>query len=160
MTAELSYTEVGATRGALPPGYHHLTRSADVGRGRACFRSAAERVLNWELQRRSGFGVEATGPVSEGLQAMLRIGPLKAPVRVVYVVDEPHRAGFAYGTLPGHPESGEEAFVVEHGEDDIVRLNVTAFSRPATLLTRLGGPVARWVQRLITDRYLRALSQN
>lgn len=41
-------------------------------------------------------------------------GPLRlrAPCRVVYTVTESRRRGFAYGTLPGHPECGEEAFVI------------------------------------------------
>ena len=39
------------------------------------------------------------------------MGFLQAPCRVVYVIDEPDIRGFAYGTLPGHPESGEERFV-------------------------------------------------
>ena len=92
---------------------------------------------------------------------MLRLGwralGVSAPVRVVYVVDEGRRRGFAYGTLPGHPESGEEAFVVEHLEDDTVRFAITAFSRPATLLAKLGGPVSRLVQSRVTNRYLRAV---
>ena len=33
--------------------------------------------------------------------------------RVVFVIDEPGRFGFAYGTLPRHVESGEERFLVE-----------------------------------------------
>jgi uncharacterized protein (UPF0548 family) len=37
---------------------------------------------------------------------------LRAPCRIVYVIDEPDRRGFAYGTLPGHPERGEEAFII------------------------------------------------
>jgi uncharacterized protein (UPF0548 family) len=78
-------------------------------------------------------------------------------VRVVYVVDEDRRRGFAYGTLPGHPESGEESFVVEHLEDDTVRFAITAFSHPATLLAKLGGPVSRLVQSRVTNRYLHAV---
>lgn len=144
MTADLRYSEVGATRGALPPGYHRVVRVTVVGHGPDRFRSAAEQVLTWQLQRSSGLAVDATGPVRDGLEAVLKIGPLRAPVRVVYVVDEPRPAGFAYGTLPGHPESGEEAFVVEHAADDSVRLTVTAFSRPATLLARLGARPPGW----------------
>lgn len=69
----------------------------------------------------------------------------------------PGRRGFAYGTLPGHPECGEERFCVEWRDDDTVALNIVAFSRPATWWARAGAPVARLVQRRITDRYLRAL---
>ena len=71
---------------------------------------------------------------------------------------EPDRVGFAYGTLPGHPERGEELFAVSLGDDDHVRLEVRAFSRPATWWVRLGAPVGRRVQDRITDRYVAALS--
>jgi uncharacterized protein (UPF0548 family) len=79
------------------------------------------------------------------------------PCRVVYVINEPSRSGFAYGTLPGHPEKGEEAFVVELSTDGQVHLVIRAFSRPATLLARAGGPLTRAIQELITERYVRAL---
>jgi uncharacterized protein (UPF0548 family) len=58
------------------------------------------------------------------------------------VVDEPHRFGFAYGTLPGHPESGEEAFVIDDTDQGVV-FQIVAFSRPAAALARLGTPVSR-----------------
>ena len=35
--AELTYPEVGATKGALPPGYHHLRRSRVIGSGGEAF---------------------------------------------------------------------------------------------------------------------------
>jgi uncharacterized protein (UPF0548 family) len=76
---------------------------------------------------------------------------------VVYVVDEPDRQGFAYGTLPGHPETGEEAFVIHTHVDGGVYLDLQAFSRPATLLARAGDPLTRLMQQLVTDRYVRAL---
>jgi uncharacterized protein (UPF0548 family) len=82
---------------------------------------------------------------------------VRAPVRVVYVVDEPRRRGFAYGTLPGHPECGEESFVVELGDDDAVTFEITAFSRPASRLARAAGPAGRAVQRWVTRRYVKAL---
>jgi uncharacterized protein (UPF0548 family) len=76
---------------------------------------------------------------------------------VVGILEEPRRRGFAYGTLHGHPEQGEEAFVVEYADDGTVILSVTAFSRAASPLAHACGPVGRLAQRLITDRYLNAL---
>jgi uncharacterized protein (UPF0548 family) len=71
--------------------------------------------------------------------------------RIVYVVDEEEpvkRYGFAYGTLPEHAESGEERFTVEwHEADDAVWYDIVAFSRPQQLLTRLGYPCARRLQK-------------
>lgn len=114
------------------------------------------------MHRRAGLTVRPSdAPVVEGSVAIVRVGAsrfgLDAPVRVVYVIDESHRKGFAYGTLPGHPERGEEAFVVELRDNGAVAFTITAFSRPATLLARLGGPVTRVIQSRVTNRYLKAV---
>ncbi|TPW70220.1 DUF1990 family protein [Schumannella sp. 10F1B-5-1] len=87
-------------------------------------------------------------------------GPLRFgfPARVVYVVDEPNRRGFAYGTLPGHAERGEEAFVVERSDDGSVWLTIRAFSRPGGFFWWLVNPVLRLTQGFYTARYLRSLS--
>lgn len=89
----------------------------------------------------------------------LRLGPfrLSSPVRVVYVIDEARRAGFAYGTLPGHQLHGEESFVVDYRDDDSVWLVVRSFSRPAGSWRALPSPVLRRLQSRLTTRYLRAL---
>lgn len=161
--AEVTYAEVGQTAGTLPEGYHHVRRSVTIGTGARAFTEAAGQVMRWRVQEGAGMKVDASSPAAEPgalVRTTLRLGPVRfvAPCRVVYVVDEPRRAGFAYGTLPGHPETGEEAFIVTHEPDDSVTLTVIAFSRPATLLARLGSPVARAVQEFITRRYLRALT--
>ena len=86
------------------------------------------------------------------------MGFLEAPCRVVYVVDEPDVRGFAYGTLPGHPECGEERFAVRYDPNtSAVFAEVTAFSRPATWWVKVGGPFVRAAQRIMAKRYLRAV---
>jgi uncharacterized protein (UPF0548 family) len=72
------------------------------------------------------------------------------------VIDEPHRRGFAYGTLPGHPESEEEAFVLTRRDDGGTTFTITAFSRPVSIPAKLAGPLGRRVQDAVTHRYLRA----
>ena len=76
--------------------------------------------------------------------------------RIVYVVDDrtssPNsvtmRFGFAYGTLPGHVEMGEELFLVEWNRvSDAVTYRILAFSRPRHLLARLGQPLVRRLQQ-------------
>jgi uncharacterized protein (UPF0548 family) len=158
----LTYAEVGRTlSGPLPAGYQHVRRSAVVGRGAADFDAAAELLMTWQVQRRSGLAVLESPRVALGEVVWMgvAVGPLKVGFRcrVVGVVDEPRRKGFAYGTLPGHPESGEEAFVLAWREDDLVELEVIAFSRPAQWWSRIAGPAGRVVQRWITGRYLKAL---
>jgi uncharacterized protein (UPF0548 family) len=157
------YDEVGATVDELPAGYRHVRRQAVIGTGRSLFDRAGADLLAWQVQSRSGIEVRASHPTAvKGTVVQLAIGlrglAVLAPCRVVYLVAEEHRTGFAYGTLPGHPQRGEESFVVAFDPPtDQVTLHVTAFSRPATLLTRLGGPVATLAQDLMTRRYLRAL---
>lgn len=167
--AALTYPDVGATaRDDLldrpPAGYRAEDRWAVIGTGSALFERAGDDVQRWGMQRGAGIRIRTTTtaegrPVAPGDEAALRIGwwPADVPVRVVYVVDEPRRRGFAYGTLPGHPESGEELFEVVLDPDGTVRAHVRAFSRPGIRVARLGAPVARRVQEVYTRRYLRAL---
>jgi uncharacterized protein (UPF0548 family) len=162
--APLTYPEAGQTAGPLPPGYCHPHRSARVGRGSAEFTAAARTLLTWQMHQRSGLRVAADSPwVSPGGVVVLGlgIGPLRisAPCRVIYAVDEPDCQGFAYGTLPGHPESGEEAFLIRLHDTGIVTATITAFSRPASLPARAAGRAGRLLQSLVTARYLRALAQ-
>lgn len=155
----LTYSEVGATAGPLPAGYHHLQKSAVIGRGRSRFEDAAHTGMRWGMLRGAGLRVEATTEVATvGSEVIVHLGPVRAPCRVVYLVDEPVQRGFAYGTLPGHAESGEERFVVRYDPaTDEVYADVTAFSRHATWWSRLGSPITSVAQRVITERYLRAL---
>ena len=99
--------------------------------------------------------------IANGMTAVLRVpfGPfhVKAPVRVVYVIEEQHRVGFGYGTMKGHPLSGEESFVLEQRDDDSVWLTMRSFSRSAGGVRAIVSPVARASQTRLTKRYLRAL---
>ena len=105
------------------------------------------------------YGADGTRLLAPGDTALLRLWVgLKFPVRVIYVVDEPRRKGFAYGTLPGHAEDGEECWMIEHRDDDSVWITVRAFSRPANRWWWCVYPVLRVVQEYYTRRYLSALA--
>ena len=162
--ADLTYAEAGATAGVLPPGYHHLRRTVGIGSGAQVFTAAAGALAGWQVHARAGLHVSASAVTAElgGVVVLgLRLGAIRigAPCRVVYVIDEPDRHGFAYGTLPGHPERGEEAFLVRRHHDGTVTFTITAFSRPASALAKAAGPVGRGIQRRITSRYLRAIQR-
>jgi uncharacterized protein (UPF0548 family) len=160
--ASFSYTEVGATKGPLPAGYHHLRRDVDLGVGRTYLQAARAALFGWHVHRLAGLRLSASSlEIEPETVAVVRIGvgpvALRAPVRVVYLVDEPDQAGFAYGTLPGHPESGEEAFMITMDPDERVRFALTAFSKPGTRLAQGAGPLGRAMQSRITERYLEAM---
>lgn len=160
--APWSYAPVGGPVGDTPAGYTALTRTVTLAR--RDFDVAARELLGWQVHERAGLRVEASDvAVVPGGVVLLRWGPgpmsLAIPCRVVRVVDEATRQGFAYGTLPGHPEAGEEEFLLERHEDGHVVFTVTAFSRPASRAARWSGPAGRAAQRLMTRRYLRALDR-
>jgi uncharacterized protein (UPF0548 family) len=158
-----TYAEVGATRqgrSALPAS---VTARCDVdeyaarlGLGLELFERARQALLAWRcfdmrwLELHGAARPVTPDQVVATLVHAVGLWTLN-PCRVVYVVDEredPRCTAFAYGTLPGHAESGEERFRVTHSPStDEVRCEVLAFSRPGHLLTRLGYPVARSLQR-------------
>jgi uncharacterized protein (UPF0548 family) len=158
-----TYAETGATNEEFPSGYHHFRLRRRIGSGRALFESAAQQILAYRMQRGTGiFDAASTPEAAPGtaLTVRLGIGPfgITAPCRVVYVLNEPNRRGFAYGTLPGHPEIGEELFAVDYDPaDDSVHGLVAAFSRPGTWYTRLGGPATRFLQHYIAGKYIDAI---
>lgn len=154
-----TYPEIGATRGPLPGGYHHVRETAPIGHGRDRFEAAGDAVLRWGMLRGAGARVRATSEVAcVGAEVIVGLGPVSAPCRVVYVLDEPDRRGFAYGTLRGHAETGEELFAVRYDPaDGAVYAEVTAFSRHGTWWSRLAGPVTSLIQGWMSRRYVRAV---
>lgn len=162
-SAELTYHCVGATNATLPTGYHHHNAARGIGSGAETFGTAAAELLSWQAHLRAGLRVTASTATAELDTVVLLgigVGPLRmrAPCRVVYTISEPQRKGFAYGTLPGHPESGEEAFMISQRDDGLVVFTITAFSRPATTAARAAGPLGLLIQRHFTRAYLRALA--
>ena len=108
------------------------------------------------------FGADGTPYVSAGMTATLKPRGRKGsrgsiPVLVVYVVDEPERTGFAYGTTGDAAESGEESFILEHRDDDSVWLTIRSVLQPNGGLRRLFAPAVRRRRRDLTTRELRAL---
>lgn len=171
------YDAVGSTRyDETPQGYHRLEYRARIGAGSEVFARAGQALLNWRMHRAAGLPMTATDtPPTIGTNTLGRLGAgmligrlrtlsplgtlgLPVPCRVVWTVDEPDRIGFAYGTLDGHPEAGEESFVVTR-EPDGIYFTVRAYSRPAVWYARLGGPATRKAQHYAARRYANALQR-
>jgi len=156
--APLTYPEIGATAAQLPPGYDYLRAKRIVGNGQQLFEECAETIFGWGIQKGAGFRLEKSGRVTTGAQNRLGLhwGPFQtwAVCQVVYVIDEPKRKGFAYGTLPGHPERGEESFIVSINDEGSVSFDIVAFSKPARWFAKLGSPLLRFLQQHVTWRYL------
>ena len=164
-SAEPTYREIGATlAGKKPEGFHHDRYEDVLGQGIGAFQRAVAGLKTWKAHRLPGMRVFPEDQViRSGATVVVTLGtPLAsvaAPCRIVGVVDGQTRWGFAYGTLPGHPEQGEESFAVSMSPDDTVHFEIEAFSRPADPLVRLSGPIGRGIQRGGTGAYLRALKR-
>lgn len=147
-----SYPHVGCTQSeSRPSGYDADRMRVKLGTGDDVFDAACEAIRAW---RQFPAGWTRVDP----LDATIAIGTVVATVarvygivtvnacRIVNVIDEPNRFGFAYGTLPGHVERGEERFLVERMDDGDVWYEILAYSRPRHWLARLGYPLARLQQ--------------
>lgn len=165
-----SYDVVGQTRPAQeswvarPAGYRRFERTVCLGQGAELWEAATAAVLTWQVKVRSGFAVEPVGgdlKVRPGArhELVVRVGPMtvREPVRVVAVVEQPDRCGFSYGTLAGHPVSGEEAFVAHRSRDGRVWLTIRSLTRPADNRWRRAFPLLLIAQRFYRRRYLRVL---
>ena len=156
-----TYADLGASlTGSLLFGYRHDRYEARLPDRPDAFDRAREGLRQWVAHIYSGLSVQPLEPPREGATVAVGspLGPLTAVAicRVVTLVDEQDTFGFAYGTLPGHPEQGEESFLVKRAAEGVT-FTVVAFSKPVELLARLGGPITRAVQQRATRRYLDAL---
>lgn len=143
------------------PGYRRWERSTTLGRGDAVWAWASTEVLRWGVKTRSGFAVSPAEPVESGSRPLIIAHAFgvaaREPVEVVEVVERPDRVGFAYRTLPGHPVSGEEAFIV-HRHGEVVRLTIRSLTRASTdPRWRAAYPGLLVAQSVARRRYLRAL---
>jgi uncharacterized protein (UPF0548 family) len=156
-TLAFTYPNVGATATKPPTGYAVDHTRAELGQGEAIFRTATNALRRWrqfELGWVEARPNDTSISVGETVAVLIRtfgVWSLNA-ARIVYVVDEQagpiHRFGFAYGTLPGHAESGEERFRVEWNQaTDVVFYDILAFSRPRHVLARIGRRQVRRLQK-------------
>ena len=163
----LTYTTVGATRPGQvlwhdhPAGFRRHESVVRIGDGQRSWDAASTAVLEWAVKTRSGFTVEPPGAAVGADRRWLtaRLGPFRVrePVKVIAVVDRSDRRGFAYGTLDGHPVTGEEAFIVTRGPDGSVWLTIRSLTRPGRGAWRAAYPAALVAQAVYRRRYVRAL---
>lgn len=116
------------------------------------FRSLAEAIRNYDIfPSRLGRGV-LRRPVQVGDVVGLRYFLLPGvhiffASRVYEVIDETWRSGFAYETLQGHPEAGQETFAVsKDSETGAIVASLQAWSHLAPPWPRLLSPLTRPLQ--------------
>ena len=151
-----SYEEVGASKDKIPSGYPINHNRVQIGNGADAFVRAKNAIQNWtmyQLQWTRLFPADA--PIAVGTVVCVIVNHHFCwsinPCRIVYTLeqtDKVERYGFAFGTLPGHSEEGEERFTVEWNRaDDSVWYELLAFARPHHILARIGFPFVGLFQR-------------
>ena len=147
-----SYAEHGQSLAGHPASYDVDHNWIELGTGPEVFEEAKAALQRWAMFPGSwAYIYPANAPIRAGVTVAMTARVLglwwRNACRIVYVIDEPGRYGFAYGTLPGHVEAGEELFLVEYSEAERVFYRIRAFSRPRHWAARLGYAVARAHQR-------------
>jgi uncharacterized protein (UPF0548 family) len=161
----VTYPAVGATNGGEAPAGFVLDHNRQrLGRGEAVFARACEDIRRWRMFPAPWTVIEpAEAKITQDQVVAVHIRVLGLwwmnAARIVYVIDEPTRFGFAYGTLPGHAESGEERFLVEQRGDGVY-YDLYAFSRPRHWAARLGAPVTRALQKRFARDSKAAMAQS
>lgn len=166
-----SYDEVGitqeyATRDDAPPGYTADRYHILLGEGPETFEKAKNALRSWgQFELEWVELLPRKAPIEPGVTVAViarHYGFISLnSARIVHIVEDHgpvERYGFAYGTLPGHAEKGEERFTIEWDrENGAVFYNVLAFSQPDHLLARLGAPFARRLQNRFARDSVRAM---
>jgi uncharacterized protein (UPF0548 family) len=160
-----SYRAVGAITAAPPRGWIVDHNRVRLGAGPDVWARAVVAFRRWEMFNLGWARLwPPDAPIAVGVTVVVvsrqaGLWALNAS-RVVYTVDAagpPRRCGFAYGTLPGHAERGEERFLLEQTADGAVWYDIRAVSRPRHPLAILGFPITRRVQRRFARDSLAAM---
>lgn len=155
-----SYPEVGASRTGAPPGYPINHRRGQLGAGAGTYKRALDAIRHWKMYDLPWTRLcwpatpVAVGSTVAVLAHHFGFWSLNAS-RIIYLIEDDgaiERYGFAFGTLPGHAEQGEERFTVEwHRHDDAVWYEVFAFARAKHPLARVGYPLTRLIQKRFAE---------
>lgn len=166
---DFTYPHREATRNqSAPAGFRVDHNRICLGQGAAVYEQAKQALAAWQHYRFDWLHLyrpdapPAAGQTVAALAHVLGIWVLNA-CRIVYVLEETEpftRFAYAYGTLPGHAECGEERFQVEwRPDDDSVWYDLYAFSRPNTLLSKIALPYVRSKQKQFARESLQAIHQ-
>jgi uncharacterized protein (UPF0548 family) len=153
----------------MPTGFAVDQARAQLGMGGEAFDKSKDALRGWrqfQLGWLEAWPADTPLRAGETVVVVARTPPVwwMNAARIVYVVDEStdstSRYGFAYGTLPGHVEMGEERFLVEWDRStDSVWFDILAFSRPRHFLTKLARRQARRMQQRFRDESAAAMQR-
>lgn len=133
-----------------------------LGTGQVTFERSKAALQGWQTHQSRWLRLYPdTQPPAEGQTVLVLLTfaglGLAFGCRIVRVLEGGRHYGFAYGSLSGHPERGEELFAVERHLDDRVTFTLRADSQPANRFYRLGRPFGQLARSLGTRQYLKSM---
>ncbi len=162
--SDFSYPRQGCSLGSVPApaGYRHDRAQGLIGHGEMAFLRARRALQNWLMFDQPGVLVyPPESPVVPGCHVVVAgsVGPLwvTGACRIVDVIDEDARYGFAYGTLD-HPVQGEELFLVTRRPDGSVWFNIDVYSRAQKWYVQAITPLFRSMQNRFRQQAIAAMA--
>jgi uncharacterized protein (UPF0548 family) len=164
MTA-FSYPDLGCTRGRNVAGFNTDRFRIELGTGDVTFEKARRAMRDWR-----GFSTDwvrlcwpykkiVPGTVVAVMAHHYGLYSVNA-ARLVYVVDEPRRYGYALGSLTAHIVRGELLLVTYQEDDGRVFYELTAITRPGHWLSWVFYPLGRQLQNRFARDSLHALLES
>ncbi|NUN99922.1 MAG: DUF1990 domain-containing protein [Saprospiraceae bacterium] len=149
---DITYEHRGASaKSQKVPGFDNDFQRVNIGQGSAAFEQACAAIRNWSMFP-PGWTIilPRHTPIRAGETVAMYAKAFgvwwRNSCRIIYVIEEPGRFGFAYGTLPGHIECGEELFMAEQDENGQVWYTIRAFSKPKRWYAKIAYPLMRGFQ--------------
>jgi uncharacterized protein (UPF0548 family) len=153
-----NYKNIEGTKSPPIKGFDNDHNFVVLGKGETLWQTAKMTLQHWQQFPATWTKIEPLAPLQKGevVAVLFRIFGIwfVNAARIVYTFDDDNRYGFAYGTLPGHIEKGEECFWIERNAAGEVSYHIRAFSKPAYWMVWLGYPVARYYQRRFVTQSL------
>ncbi len=150
--ANFNYDQQYGTRNQEVKGYDNDLNSIFLGKGEKVWNNAKVALEHWQQFPPGWTKIYKNATALEAGNTVLVLFKLfgiwwSNSARIVYTLNEEHTYGFAYGTLTGHVESGEECFWIDKDAEDHVYYHIKAFSKPDFWAAKLAYPLARVYQR-------------
>ena len=164
----ISYPHKGCTQGdTTPPTFRANRGSGVLGKGKHTFELAKKALEAWAIYDIAGMDLfHDNKPLQPNniacVVAWLGTGYWVNPVRVVYIEEKSDSQSFAFGigTMPGHALCGEERFCVDiDSSTEQVTYSLLSYSKPGSIVTTLGTPVVRLMQKRFVGESLKAVQR-
>ena len=133
-------------------GFRHDKNTILLGEGKNVFEAAKKAMSDWAMFPGNWAQIYHTNEKFIPNDVVVMVAKILGTwwlntARILYVNDDAHHFGFAYGTLTHHAESGEELFQIRMDDKEQIWYELTAVSKPYHILARMGSPIARYYQK-------------